>query len=62
MDDDELRLAKQDTAWGPRQRAAIIETLLKRAYVRREQKALVATAKGIVDHDAPCSPLSRRRS
>src|SRR5215831_1116864 len=41
MDDDELRLAMKDTGLGtPATRAAIIETLLKREYIRREQKAL----------------------
>ena len=48
VDDDELRLAMKDTGLGtPATRAAIIETLLKREYVAREQKALVATSKGM---------------
>jgi DNA topoisomerase III len=48
MDDEELRRAMKDTGLGtPATRAAIIETLLKREYVRREQKALVATSKGV---------------
>jgi DNA topoisomerase-3 len=48
MDDDELRLAMKDTGLGtPATRAAIIETLLKREYVIREQKSLVATSKGV---------------
>jgi DNA topoisomerase-3 len=58
MDDDELRLAMQDTGLGtPATRAAIIETLLKREYVRREQKALVATAKGMALITMLRSPL-----
>src|SRR4051812_18347246 len=47
VEDDELRLAMRDAGLGtPATRAAIIETLLKREYVVREKKALVATAKG----------------
>ena len=58
MDDDELRLAMKDTGLGtPATRAAIIETLLKREYVRREQKALVATAKGMALITMLRSPL-----
>ena len=58
MDDDELRLAMKDTGLGtPATRAAIIETLLKREYVRREQKALVATSKGIALITMLRSPL-----
>ena len=58
MDDDELRLAMKDTGLGtPATRAAIIETLLKRAYVRREQKALVATSKGMALITMLRSPL-----
>src|SRR5712691_11799256 len=49
MDDDELRLAMKDAGLGtPATRAAIIETLLKREYIMREKKSLVATPKGIV--------------
>jgi hypothetical protein len=48
MDDDELRLAMKDTGLGtPATRAAIIETLLTREYVAREQKSLVATPQGV---------------
>src|SRR5262249_54180201 len=48
IEDDELRLAMKDAGLGtPATRAAIIETLLKREYVRREQKSLVATPKGV---------------
>jgi DNA topoisomerase-3 len=47
VEDEELRLAMRDAGLGtPATRAAIIETLLKREYVVREKKALVATAKG----------------
>src|SRR5499427_3713312 len=58
MDDDELRLAIKEAGLGtPATRAAIIETLLKREYVRREQKALVATSKGIALITMLRSPL-----
>jgi DNA topoisomerase-3 len=58
MDDDELRLAMKDTGLGtPATRAAIIETLLMRAYVTREQKALVATPKGVALITMLQSPL-----
>jgi DNA topoisomerase-3 len=58
MDDDELRLAMKDLGLGtPATRAAIIETLLKREYVRREQKALVATSKGVALITMLRSPL-----
>src|SRR5262249_37688689 len=58
IDDGELRLAMQDTGLGtPATRAAMIETLLKREYVAREQKALVATPKGIALLTMLRSPL-----
>src|SRR5262249_57343022 len=58
IDDDELRLAMKDTGLGtPATRAAIIETLLKREYIAREQKALVATSKGIALITMLRSPL-----
>ena len=58
IDDDELRLAMKDTGLGtPATRAAMIETLLKREYVAREQKALVATPKGIALLTMLRSPL-----
>jgi len=58
MDDDELRLAMKDSGLGtPATRAAIIEMLLKREYVRREQKALVATSKGVALISMLRSPL-----
>ncbi|HWS53955.1 MAG TPA: DNA topoisomerase, partial [Pyrinomonadaceae bacterium] len=48
VEDEELRLAMKEAGLGtPATRAAIIETLLKREYVAREKKSLVATPKGI---------------
>jgi DNA topoisomerase-3 len=48
VEDEELRLAMKDSGLGtPATRASIIETLLKREYVTREKKSLVATPKGI---------------
>jgi len=47
IEDDELRLAMKDSGLGtPATRASIIETLLKREYITREKKSLVATEKG----------------
>jgi len=47
VEDEELRLAMKEAGLGtPATRANIIETLLKREYVRREKKSLVATEKG----------------
>ena len=47
VEDEELRLAMKEAGLGtPATRASIIETLLKRDYVVREKKSLVATAKG----------------
>jgi DNA topoisomerase-3 len=47
VEDEELRLAMREAGLGtPATRASIIETLLKRDYVTREKKSLVATAKG----------------
>jgi DNA topoisomerase III len=58
MDDDELRLAMKDAGLGtPATRAAIIETLLKREYVRREKRSLVATPKGVALITMLRSPL-----
>jgi DNA topoisomerase III len=58
IDDDELRLAMKDMGLGtPATRATIIETLLKRAYVAREQKSLVATPKGVALITMLRSPL-----
>ena len=48
VDNDDLRDALKDNGIGrPSTRAAIIETLFKRGYVRKERKALVATATGV---------------
>ena len=58
IEDDELRLAMKDSGLGtPATRAAIIETLLTREYVRREKKALVATPKGVALITMLRSPL-----
>jgi DNA topoisomerase-3 len=47
-DDEELRDAMKENGLGrPSTRAAIIETLFKRRYIRREKKNLVATQTGI---------------
>jgi DNA topoisomerase-3 len=48
VDDEEMRAAMKDSGLGtPATRAAIIETLLKRAFVLREGKYLVPTPMGI---------------
>jgi DNA topoisomerase-3 len=48
IDDDELRQAMKDSGIGrPSTRAAIIETLFKRNYIRREKKRLLPTPTGI---------------
>ena len=48
VDNEELRAAMKENGIGrPSSRAAIIETLFKRRYIRRERKQLVATATGI---------------
>jgi DNA topoisomerase-3 len=48
VDDEEMRAAMKDSGLGtPATRAAIIETLLKRAFVLREGKHLVPTPMGI---------------
>ncbi|HEV7857706.1 MAG TPA: DNA topoisomerase 3 [Pyrinomonadaceae bacterium] len=58
VEDEELRLAMKDAGLGtPATRAAIIETLLKREYVTREKKSLVATQKGIALVKMLPSPL-----
>ena len=47
-DDEELRDAMKENGLGrPSTRAAIIETLLRRRYIKKEKKALVATQTGI---------------
>ena len=48
IDDETLRLAMKDTGLGtPATRAAVIETLLKRAYIVRAKQQLAPTALGI---------------
>lgn len=48
VDNEELRTAMKENGIGrPSSRAAIIETLFKRHYIRRERKRLVATATGV---------------
>lgn len=48
VDDEELRAAMKENGIGrPSSRAAIIETLFKRRYIRRERKNLVATTTGM---------------
>ncbi len=48
IDDEELREAMKDNGIGrPSTRAAIIETLFKRNYIRKERKNLIATEIGV---------------
>ena len=48
VDDEELREAMKEKGIGrPSTRAAIIETLFKRRYIRKERKSLVATPAGV---------------
>jgi len=48
VDNDELRDALKENGIGrPSTRAAIIETLFKRDYIRKERKNLIATATGV---------------
>ena len=48
IDDEELRLAMKENGIGrPSTRAAIIETLFKRNYIRRDKKRLLPTPTGI---------------
>ena len=48
VEDEELRAAMKENGIGrPSSRAAIIETLFKRHYIRRERKRLIATPTGI---------------
>ena len=48
VDNDELRDALKENGIGrPSTRAAIIETLFKRHYIRKERKNLIATTTGI---------------
>lgn len=51
IEDDTMRQAMKDSGIGtPATRAAIIETLLKREYIVRQQKKLVPTEKGLALH------------
>ncbi|MXV50570.1 DNA topoisomerase III [Pedobacter sp. HMF7647] len=48
IEDDELRYAMKDSGLGtPATRAAIIETLIKRDYIKREKKSLLPTDTGL---------------
>ena len=48
VDDEELRAAMKENGIGrPSTRAAIIETLFRRNYIKKERKNLVATPTGI---------------
>lgn len=48
VDDDELRdLMKENGIGRPSTRAAVIETLFKRKYIRKERKNLIATLTGV---------------
>ena len=48
IDDDGLRLAMKENGIGrPSNRAAIIETLFKRNYIRRDKKRLLPTPTGV---------------
>jgi DNA topoisomerase-3 len=58
IDDEEMKLAMKDCGLGtPATRAAIIETLIKREYVERHGKQLLATAKGEEVINALAFPL-----
>lgn len=58
VDDDELREAMKDNGIGrPSTRAAIIETLFKRHYIKKERKSLTATDAGIALIDTIKEPL-----
>lgn len=52
IEDEELRYAMKDSGLGtPATRAAIIETLLTRAYIKREKRSLVPTQKGLAVYE-----------
>ncbi|MBQ7690130.1 MAG: DNA topoisomerase 3 [Muribaculaceae bacterium] len=58
VDDDELREAMKENGIGrPSTRAAIIETLYKRRYIRKERKSVVPTAAGVQLIDTIHEPL-----
>ncbi|WP_113652821.1 DNA topoisomerase III [Pedobacter namyangjuensis] len=52
IEDEELRYAMKDSGLGtPATRAAIIETLLTREYIKREKRNLVPTTKGLAVYE-----------
>ena len=52
IEDEELRYAMKDSGLGtPATRAAIIETLINREYIKREKRNLVPTDKGLAVYD-----------
>lgn len=52
IEDEELRYAMKDSGLGtPATRAAIIETLLTREYIKREKRSLVPTQKGLAVYE-----------
>ena len=58
VDDEELRDAMKENGIGrPSTRAAIIETLFKRRYIRKERKSLMATQAGVQLIDTIHEPL-----
>ena len=58
VDDEELRDAMKENGIGrPSTRAAIIETLFKRRYIRKERKSLIPTQAGIQLIDTIHEPL-----
>lgn len=58
VDDEELRDAMKENGIGrPSTRAAIIETLFKRKYIRKERKSLIPTLAGIQLIDTIKEPL-----
>lgn len=58
VDDESLRDAMKENGIGrPSTRAAIIETLFKRHYIRKERKSLVATPAGLQLIDTISEPL-----
>ncbi len=63
VDDDELRDAMKENGIGrPSTRAAIIETLFKRRYIRKEHKSLAPTLAGIQLIDTIHEPLLKSAS
>ena len=63
VDDEELRDAMKENGIGrPSTRAAIIETLFKRRYIRKERKAITPTLTGIQLIDTIHEPLLKSAS